>query len=128
MQLLIVDGLVQIFDQVVCIAYIIRFNNLCINCRIWSSELDNRWYKTSSWFFMMFLVLLEIYNFGLIDGWIVSSFRFLAQLWSNILVGFIIVLLLVFKGLLLDPCLKLLIDNKSDIFQDFNQNKKVGCY
>lgn len=60
----------------------------------------------------MLLVLLKICDFGLTNRWKVSDFKFLDFLWSNVSVGYITTLPLVFKKLLFDSCLRLLMDDK----------------
>lgn len=108
-------------------ACIIRLNILCVSCKIWSFEFDNRWYKAAGWSFMIFLVLSKIYNSDLRNSWIVSNFRFLCRLWFNVLVKYITDLsFLSIRGLSLDFYSNLLLmDDKGGVSRNFNQSKKV---
>lgn len=75
----------------------------------------------------MFSIVLEIYNSGLINDWKVFGFRSCKHLWSDILVGYIIVLPLVSKGFSPNLCLRLLIDDKDSVSQNFKKDRKVEC-
>ncbi len=106
---------------------IIRFKVSCVSCGIWSSGLGNGWYELVGCSLMIFSVLPKICNPSPTDEWRVSGFRFLSHLWSNVSVGYITVLLLVFKSSSFDPYLKLLIVDKGGVSRDFNQSKKERC-
>lgn len=73
----------------------------------------------------MFTILSKMCDSNSINSYKVSDFKFLKYFWLNRLVKYITVLLLIYQNLSLDINLKLLIIYQNDIFENFNQNRKI---